>query len=239
MRELAPVDQERYDVTAEVINSTITPDLIHDTLMTLHDPAPSGTVLYTRTPQLQQLVLEVGIPSEEFDERIFGTRSPAVFLRSPKSWWFEAHSDTVSYLFPKVTNEITSAINVNCAHRPKVAREWAAVVLRYNERLGKHEIVSNGVIGSELVKDKYEPYYTAHTKPKNGFDPGFDRVVFAPQLLWNTDSHLVTGNMDNTAGMAIMVAAMYALYQVARKRKISMQEFPIAFLFPDEEEGFT
>ncbi len=225
----------RMDETALIINAIITEETVLTLLKQLQEPAPSGTVLHTRTPILQQLALEAGIPTEHFSVHFLGTRSPAVLLSVRQPLWFDAHADTISYLFPRSTNEPSSPILPNCAHRPRVAREFPAAVLRWNKSLDGYERVSEGVIGSTGSREQeFKPYYTASEKPKDGFKPS-DRVVYTPAF--TLENELVTGNMDNAAGLAVCLASLRALSAVAQKNGITLTDLGVGFVFPDSEEG--
>lgn len=226
---------ERISHAAELIDSVITAETIYSILKMLQEPAPSTTVLHTRTPILKLLVSEAGVNSDEFDPRFLGTRSPAVLLRGRQSYWFSAHADTISYVAPEPTNERSFPVLPNCAHRPLVTREFPAAVLRWSTALRGYERISAGVIGSD---NQMKPYYTASSKPRDGFVPS-DRIVFTPTLTLDSATGLVAGNMDNAAGLAVCVASLRALSEVARARNISLDDFRVGFVFPDEEEGLA
>ena len=226
---------ERMNETAEILNGVITLELVYNTLSRLQAPAPSTTVLYTRTPILQQLAIEAGVPSGDFSVRFLGTRSPAVLLNIQQPLWFDAHADTISYLFPKPTNELSSPLQQNCAHRPTVAREFPATVLRWNKALQGYERISEGIIGSTGSSEKgFKPYYKGSVKPEDGFKPS-DRVVYTPTL--TVKDGYVIGNMDNAAGLAVCLASLNGLNSVAKQRGMSLTDFGVGYVFPDFEEG--
>lgn len=199
----------------------------------LQNPAPSGTEIHLRTPVLQELIAEAGVPSDEFDIQFMRTGSPAVLLTTPKGLWMSAHSDTISYL-PPLTNETAFSILPSCAHRPTVAHEWPAATLRYNSQRGTYEVISTGIIGSD---ENMRPYYTADTKPKDGFQPGIDRIVYTPTLAVDNSTGLLTGNMDNAAGLTVTVLSLRVLAELARQRNIPISKFGVGFVFPGQEEG--
>ncbi|MCG2691225.1 hypothetical protein L6272_00190 [Microgenomates group bacterium] len=224
---------------AEIINRVITPEAIITNLEMLQPPAPSGTVLHTRTPVIKKLLLESGVPPEQFTSRFLDTRSPAVLFNNNKPLlWFSAHSDQPTYLLPN-TNEITFDIMPISAHRPKRINssfpEFPAVVLRYKPKNNIYEVVSEGIIGTQA--DNNKPYYNASTKPKGGFHPGYDRIVYAPPFTFDERTGLVTGNIDNAAGIAASIAAIKALVEIARQNRMGIRDFKLGMIFPDEEEG--
>lgn len=226
---------------AEVIGSTITPAKVIANLHELHDTvAPSGTVLYTRTPVIERLLTDSGIPKEEFSPQFLGTRSPAVLLNAPKKLWFTPHSDQIAYI-PPFTNETAFDITPISAHRPKESKqypEFSAAVLRFNPKHKLYEIVSTGVIGTDLGKNGgIKPYYVAATKPKDGFHPGYDRVAYTPQFVYNQKTGLIEANNDNAAGVAATITALEAVKKIADMQGIQLNQLPFGVAFPDEEEG--
>lgn len=229
--------QEQKLEAAEVINGVITPELIIRYLTKLQDPAPTTSVLHTRTPIIRNLLLEAGISTDQIASRFLGTRSPAVLLDSPRKIWFDAHSDQPTYI-PPITNENTFNIVPICAHSPKEAAaypEHPASVLRFNSQQQIYEVISTGVIGTH-VKTR-QPYYTATTKPQNGFISGTDRIVYTPNFALDQETGLASGNMDNAAGITVSIAAIHALVELAKRRNTQVSAFGVGWIFPDEEEG--
>ncbi len=229
---------DRRQATAEIINEIITPERVLENLKVLQSPAPTGTVLHTRTPIIARLLEEGGVDMKNFTERAFGTRSPAVFLGpKPASTWFDAHADQPTYIPKAPTNADSFDILPICAHRPKPAEkypEFPAAVLRYNPQHNIYEKISEGAIGTQ--KDM-KPYYVAQTKPRDGFKPGYDRIVYTPTLAYDPQTDLVVGNIDNPAGIAASAAAISALAEIAKQRRIKPEDLKATWLFPDEEEG--
>lgn len=229
---------EKKQQIAEIINRVITPKTIITNLEILQSPAPSGTVLHTRTPIIKELLLESGVPLEQITNRFLGTRSPAVLFKNNRPpLWFSAHSDQPTYLPPN-TNELFFEIIPISAHRPKKTTlsfpEFPAVVLRYKPGKGTYEIISEGIIGT---RDNMKPYYRVSTKPKKGFLPGYDRIVYAPPFIFDESTRLVTGNIDNAAGIAASISTLKALVQIAKQNGMGIQDFNLGIIFPDEEEG--
>lgn len=229
---------EDREKIAEIINAVIIPKTIMANLEALQPPAPSGTVLHTRTPIIKELLLESGVPSEQISSRFLDTRSPAVLFENNRpSLWFSAHSDQPTYLLPPTNETAFNIIPIN-AHRPKKIGssfpEFPAVVLRYKPRKNIYEVVSEGIIGTQ---DDMKPYYNAHTKPKGGFSSGYDRIVYAPPFTFNESTRLVTGNLDNAAGIAASIVTIKALVQIAQQNGMGIQDFDLGIIFPDEEEG--
>jgi hypothetical protein len=224
--------------TAEVINRIITRERVGEYLKALQDPAPTTGVLHTRTPILRRLLLEIGVPADQFTPRLFGTRSPAVLLNSPKKLWFSAHSDQPTYI-PPLTNDLSFRITPICAHRPRGLGqpypEFPALVLRFDLKQQRYEVISSGTIGTD--NKTQQPYYTASTKPKGGFIPGSDRITYAPLFSVDRHSGFASGNMDNAAGIAASLAAIHALVELAQQRGDSLSELDVGWVFPDEEEG--
>lgn len=228
--------EEERNVTAAIINEEVTPDRILASLEELHDAlAPSGTVLYTRTPVIERQVWDAGIRPSEFTTQFLGTRSPAVLLNYPKNIWFTPHSDQIGYV-PPFTNETTFDITPIAAHRPTgdgPYPEFPASVLRFTGQ--GYEIISQGVIGTE-AKDM-KPYYVASTKPKDGFLPGYDRIAYTPAFVYDKETGLIQANNDNAAGVTATIVALGALKKIADARGIKMRDMGFGVVFPDEEEG--
>ena len=235
---LSDPDFERRLMTADVINSVITTERVIEYLKELQDPAPTTGVLHTRTLKLQQLLAGMGVPTGQFIPRLFGTRSPAALINSPKKLWFTAHSDQPTYI-PPITSDSSFGITPICAHRPRGAGlpypEWPAIVLRFDPKLQQYTVVSTGTIGTD--EETLKPIYTAATKPKAGFMPGTDRITYAPKFSIDRGTGLTHGNMDNAAGIAASLAAIHALVILAKQRGDPISRIDAGWIFPDEEEG--
>lgn len=223
---------------AEVINNVITIERVSGYLEALQDPAPTTGVLYTRAPKLQALLIEMGLPADQFTPRLFGTRSPAALISSPKKLWFSAHSDQPTYI-PPLTSASSFSIAPICAHRPRGAGlpypEWPAVVLRFDPKRHSYTVISTGAIGTD--EGTLKPYYVAATKPKAGFLPGYDRITYAPPYTVDRQTGLARGNLDNAAGMAAALAAIHALVVLVQQRGNPVSQIEAGWIFPDEEEG--
>ena len=241
--EIGLAEEER-NVTAAIINESITPDAILNSLEELHDTlAPSGTVLYTRTPVIQRQIFDAGVSPADFDRRFLGTRSPAVLLNFlPKSVLFTPHSDQIGYV-PPLTNQTSFDITPIAAHRPKKPDEgqgypeFPATVIRFNPDHKLYETVSEGGIGTHVTGDSRTPYYAASTKPKDGFHPGYDRIAYSPSFSYDSETGLIQANNDNAAGVAATIVALSALKKIADARRIGLNEMRFGVVFPDGEEG--
>ena len=235
---LSNPDLEQRLKTAEVINRVITTKQVIEYLKELQDPAPTTGVLHTRTLKLQQLLTDMGVPADQFTPRLFETRSPAAFTNSPKRLWFSAHSDQPTYI-PPLTSDSSFSIMPICAHRPRGAGspypEWPAVVLRFDPKQHRFAVISTGTIGTD--EETLKPYYTASTKPKTGFMPGYDRITYAPVFSVDQRTGLARGNMDNAAGIAASLAAIHALVVLTQQRGDPISQIDAGWIFPDEEEG--
>lgn len=224
------LEADRHNIT-EVIDQTIIPQRVLDNLSRLQSLAPTTSVLYTRTPIIHDLLQEAGILPNEFIINFNGSRSPAVFLESPKPLWVDTHSDQPAYK-PPFTNETTFPIYPICAHRPKAIEagqeypSFPAQTLRYNSTHKLYEVVSEGLISTD---ERMNPFYIAFVKPKDGFKP-VDLIAYAPSFQYTPATGLVSGNMDNAAGVALSILAMEAI------KKLGLS-YKVGWLLPDGEEG--
>lgn len=252
-REQLARERELRRIIVEVTNKVITPEQIFADLKALQAPAPSGTVLYTRTPIIRRLLEQAGVPPTNITDNFLDSQSPAVFLdvASPyedpninplrKTIWFSAHADQPTYLPYTSTEEKTFNIMPICAHRPKITGkgfpEFPAIVLRYNSQKNKYEVVSKGTIGTRDEKS-LQPYYKTDKVPKDGFDPWRDRITYNPPLTFDKETGLAVGNIDNAAGIAASIAAIRALTVIADNFfKMDPSYFNVGWLCPDSEEG--
>jgi hypothetical protein len=180
----------------------------------------------------------MGVPADQFTPRLFGTRSPAALMNSPKKLWFSAHSDQPTYI-PPLTSASSFSITPICAHRPRGTGlpypEWPAVVLRFDPKQHRYTVISTGTIGTD--EGTLKPYYTAATKPRISFSPGYDRITYAPPFTVDRGTGLAYGNMDNAAGIAVSLAAIHALVAIAQLRNDPISQLEAGWIFPDEEEG--
>lgn len=237
----------------KITEQLITPEQLLIDLQALQPPAPSGTVLYTRTPIIRRLLIEAGVSSLEMRDDFLNSGSPAVFLNTrdihedpiysgalPKTLWFDAHSDQPGYVFPKPTNDKELDILPICAHRPTdVTTKFPAVVLRYDPEKRQYQVASEGIIGTRDEKN-LQPYYKSVTGvPEDGFNPGLDRIAYNVPLVANLETRLITGNMDNAAGVAACIAAIRAFTKIVKNNfnGASPEFFNVGWVFPDYEEG--
>lgn len=242
----------------EITERVITPEQVYEYLQALHSPAPTDTFLYTRALSIVDcLTNEVGITKSDIIPCFLGTYSLAVFLDQRalgcdhhdylrKPIWFVAHGDQPTYLFERPTRPdagVKTDIMPRCAHRPiKLGDEFPvfpAVVLRYSGQ--RYEVINEGEIGTREIERGgsivLQPHYVTQEVPQDGFFPS-DRIAYNPQLLFNQETRLVSGNMDNAAGVAACIAAINAFNEIAKEvYRIGPSWFNVGFVISEGEEG--
>lgn len=115
-----------------------------------------------------------------------------------------------------------------------VGTEARAIVMRYDPVATRYLTVSFGRVGTD---ENGDPIYTADDMPEGGFVPGYDRVALSPDFVFDRNTRRVAGNMDNAAGVAVCLAAIRGIVELATMTGESPDEFGMGFIFPGQEEG--
>ncbi len=225
-------DHDRFAKRAELVKATITPELVLSFLKALQAPAPSGTVEETRMPILRALSGEVGISDKKFDGHYLGTNSPAIVLNEHPNLVVSAHSDQPSYRIPQPTAENAFVLEPNFAHRPTTDTQFSGSVIRRTPK-GVYEVISTGTIFGTKDSARYE----GKVKDKVEFNPGLDRVVFTQEMIYDPETRLVSGNIDNAAGDAVLLASLAGVIAIRNREGSKLKHTGTVLVLPDEEEG--
>lgn len=204
----------------EDITNWITPELVLTTLIPIaNTPAPSGVSSLTRGPiiknwfetknlKTKKVTLVSNVLDSGTEVLSFGSGGMSLF----------AHLDEVSYLFCGRVRAGLARITPYCYHLAK--DPVPARILRFNSHGGWHEICDAEVF---IKEDQYFVSY-----PED-IDFGFaDRVVLASPLNYNSQTGLVTGSLDNAAGVTAALVACELMVHLG---------IPFDCYLTDEEEG--
>jgi hypothetical protein len=153
---------------------------------------------------------------------LHGTGNMAVKLAGRPRVLVFAHADEISFLVGQRHDDGDIALEALCSYR--AARSHPARVLRYSE---DGQLVTVGT-GELIPREQPGDPMPSLRLTGGGAAPG-DRVVL-DYPLHASASGVITGKIDNAAGVVACVLALGALAQLGRT--------PAAwFIFTDEEEG--
>lgn len=198
----------------------ITPESLMSVLVQVaNTPAPSGASSLTRGP-----VIQSWFESRQMSERGASLNSNAynsgteVFSYGSGGLGLLAHLDEVSYLFLEPIEPGLAKIVPYCYHlaeQPAPAR-----IVRFTPD-GDWSIVCDA-----MVHMRMEHHYVSY--PVNVEIGVGDRISLASPLTYKSNTGLVTGSMDNAAGVAAALVAGEMMTHL---------DIPFNCYFTDEEEG--
>lgn len=204
----------------EDITNWITPERVLAALIPIADtPAPSGVSSLTRGPiirdwfesknlKTKRATLVSNVLDSGTEVLSFGSGGISLF----------AHLDEVSYLFCGRVRAGLARITPYCYHLAK--DPVPARILRFNSHGGWYVICNAEVF---INDDEYFVSYPVD------IDFGFaDRVVLASPLNYNSQTGLVTGSLDNAAGVSAALVACELMVHLG---------IPFDCYLTDEEEG--
>jgi hypothetical protein len=247
--ELNPTS-ERTQLTADVIKKVITPAAILDVIRNFQGSQGVTGAEITRDPILYRLLTETaGIPDKriKLDYRNSGVTMVKLYDDKPDTW-VEAHKDRIGFFIGEYTRDSSIILKPNCAFRQEVGTgPYPAQVLRYvldNDGLnGEYKVVSEGFISSvkekNLKTDKEEVVarYTTDAVPEGGYDPGADRVMYKYEFGYDEQSQIVTGDLDNPAGMSALIVALCAVSYLKHQLHFKYDDLKLGVAFAGGEEG--
>lgn len=214
----------------------ITPEKVLGILKPLSERlAASGTVSLTRGPLIAEFWGDSSVGSQR-GFHLFTIAENLVINPGGEKKLFAAHGDQISYLVPQETQEGETELVPFCAHRASPGKEYNGLVLRYSKKeeglkvTRQMEPIAQGKIGTT---EKGLPYFTG-----GGSLPPLrtgDRVVYNYPVEAKGD--LLSGNLDNAAGMATCLAAALTMKEIAQEAKVNFRDLEVSFIFTDEEEG--
>jgi hypothetical protein len=231
------------DEVGKIIRETLTREHLHRLFSRLQQPIPSGTELHTAPPAIRILLDELKVPVQTFTADILGLEFPALFMgnRAP-DMLFAAHADEISYIVPRPTNRLELGpdnLVPNFAHRPQPGNRAAspqgypAAVVRWCGPARGYQVVGSGTI--HWTAEDIRPGCTLTAlegTPESG-----DRIVYAPPVVLDQGTGLLTGKVDNRGGVAACIAMCDALTRIAGHLGVPPVSFQVGVLFPGQEEG--
>ncbi len=219
MRSLGSLLAQRPTFLDDIVE-WITPESVTCILRPVADtPAPSGVSSLTRGPIIQSwfeskellkkgAFLETNAFQSGTEVLSFGVGGLSLL----------AHLDEVSYLFCEPVKPGVSRITPYCYHL--ASEPTPARILRFTA-MGSWQVLCNAQV--QMSDDYYLVLYPENVKM--GFA---DRVVLASPVTYDESSGLVTGSMDNAAGVAAALAASEIMLRLG---------IPFNCYLTDEEEG--
>lgn len=209
------------------VDAYITVERVRRYLSRLSDtPAPSTAASAFRVPVLKALLREDGaldVPGLILREDFENTGSP-VFLAGapevPKTLWYFAHLDTISYLAQPRAGGSYPLVPF-CYH---LVRDGTRPARAYRYRLAenRYEILAEGELRSVGASPSFHPAPGGAT-----IEPG-DRIVPYAPYREDSESGSFVGHIDNAGGVAALAVAAPVLAQAGVDALLAM---------PDEEEG--
>jgi hypothetical protein len=231
------------DEVGQIIASTVTREYIYEIFGRLQFAGPSGTERYTAAPAIRSLLASLQVPEQSFTADFLGLEFPAVFASGrPADLMFAAHCDEISYIVPKSAGQLQLGpdnLIPNFAHRPHPVsgatppEGYPADVVRWCGPDRGYQTVGSAAV--HWTTDDCRPHCVI--AELDGTPEAGDRVVYAPPVALDPGTGLLTGKVDNRAGVAACVAMCDVLAKVSGHLGVSQDSFNVAVLFPGQEEG--
>ncbi|HBH13805.1 MAG TPA: hypothetical protein DDX29_11960 [Clostridiales bacterium] len=185
--------------------------------------APSQSIMKTRSPVIEQLINNYELDNVVFTSNYLGTGN-AMFSskKESPSILFIAHLDQISYLVDEQTAKNVWRLIPYCKHLSQIDVRGKA--LRYDLNKNRFRESAAGTIFSEKIGNTMIPFFrTLEGQLESG-----DRIVYEFPI--NVEGDLVSGNIDNAAGVTACLVAGSALFK-------AYPQSNVGFIFSDEEEG--
>ncbi len=184
--------------------------------------APTLTVDYTRGPVVEALLRDAGVGANlTFHRNFRGSHNVALeFGTTPtKPIWCMAHLDFISFLTTEWQDGRYPLISY-CEPRQSPGARDAVALTFDGARAGLVESAQGQIVLDSEGKFWFE---SSHSEL-----PYLTRVMYANQAVWDRESGMVYGMVDNAFGCAALVLAAQTL-----------ADYPVDALFvlTDEEEG--
>lgn len=219
MQRFETVLIQRPSLVDEIVK-WITPESVIKALIPIADtPSPSGVSSLTRGPIIQewfesQKLMEKGVT---LDSNLFDSGTEVLSFGKGGISLF-AHLDEVSYLFREPIKPGLARITPYCYHLAK--EPVPARIIRFNSN-GGWKIICE----AEVYISNNDYFVSYPVDVEFGFA---DRVVLASSVTYDANSGLLTGSMDNAAGVAAALIACDLMAHLG---------IPFNCYLTDEEEG--
>jgi hypothetical protein len=215
-----------FDRLRPATDAHVTRDRVRQYLSVIADtPAPSTAASALRAPVIRELLKHDNVlgPRLSFDANFGNTGSAAILTGgegSPRSLWYFAHLDTISYLVHPFDGAAYPIVPF-CYHM-MVDGQCSASAYRYDLAGNAYGLVGTGTLESRQGKPFFKPGAGAPA-----LHPG-DRVVPTTPYRETSDTGDFVGHVDNAGGVAALAVAAPVLAAAG---------VAALFAFPDEEEG--